>query len=766
MVETAALWAFTLGSCVLLGEAVCRLAGWPRWSWLSGAAGISVLLILGAAGSSLPGHAATSFLLIAVLTAAAGLWIAWSDRAEVVALGRRAIDPALLAFLVFSATMIPFLANGRIGLLGPSFNNDSRFHVWAAEFLLHGQSVPEEVLGHGYPLGPHGLIAALSSGFGTAVENGFVALLMIIPVLTAFAVRALLTDLRRPWAILTALATAMTYLLTSYYAQAAFKETLQALFVLAMAVAVRDIVTTSRFGPRAAPVPALLAAASLLTYSYPGLAWLGGTLGIAAVVLLVVNRGALRRLDWRKASRRALPTLAVLGGVLAIALGPQAGRIVDFFRQLSFSPSGSGVITNLNVGNLIDPLSPFEGAGIWFREDFRFMPSDELLTVLGSALALGVALFGVVWWVRRREWVVLSATAASLLLYLVLRNGESAYLAAKALVVLSPLPVLLGLRALLADAPGLPVKLKVLRVTVTVLFVGGLAWSSFLALRNGQVNPSSHEGELVSLRPLVAGHEVLFLGHDDYIGWRLFGATVTDPPVQAPVPFELRKSYDAFRPLDFDSVTSATLDRFDYVVVPRTAYGSEPPTNFARVRQTASYDVYERHGRTPRDALLETGDAPGAVLDCAGNADDRRLSRRGGRALVRPAPVVVQGPPGMGAGFTLPAEVTLPSGGRWELSLQYVSPQVLEISTDMGQGWALPPNLDRLGPYWRFGDITTRGRTTVRLGLRLTRAAPSILTADSQYAATGRIAAVRVDRPAHWVPLRQACGRYVDRYRL
>ena len=82
--------------------------------------------------------------------------------------------------LVLGATLIPFFANGRVGLLGPSFNNDSHFHLWAAEHLLAGEAVPQNVLGGGYPLGPHGLVAALASGSGSGIEAGFIALLMVI----------------------------------------------------------------------------------------------------------------------------------------------------------------------------------------------------------------------------------------------------------------------------------------------------------------------------------------------------------------------------------------------------------------------------------------------------------------------------------------------------------------------------------------------------------------------------------------------------------
>ena len=764
MVEILVLWAFTLVASLILGEAACRLAGVRRWSWLAGPVGISVLLALGAAGARIPGRATAAFVLIVVLALAAAGWVGWTERGELARLVRRAIEPALLAGLVLAATLIPFFANGRVGLLGPSFNNDSRFHMWAAEYLLAGRPVPQDVLGGGYPLGPHGLVAALAAGLGTGVEAGFVGLLMIVPVLMAFAARALLTDLPRPRALVVALLTALTYLLASYYAQAAFKETLQALFVLASAALVREVIAERRIGPRVAPVLALLAAGSLLTYSYPGLAWLGGMLALVAVWLAIERRHSLRRADVRRAVRRSLPTLGVLAVVLIVVLAPQGDRLVDFFAQLSLSPSGSGVIPEANVGNLVDPLSPWEALGIWFREDFRFAPAHLFHAGALTAVGLAVALFGLVWWLRRREIAVVAAAAVSGVLYLVLREGESAYLAAQALVILAPFPVLLGGRALLARAPGLPLELSVVRLGVAALFVAGVAWSSFLALRNAQVNPDVHQRELVSLRPLLAGHDVLFLGDDDYIGWRLFGARVTNPPIQDPVPFRLRKSFRGGRSLDFDSVTPGTLDRYDFVVTTRTAYASLPPRNFGLVRRTRSYEVYERRGRTPDDGLLAEGAAPGAVRPCGRRARDRRLARSRGRALVRPAPVVVRAPPGMGAGFTVPARLALPSAGRWEISMQYASPQVLTVSTSTGQGWRLPPNLDRIGPYWRVGEVTTRGPATLRLGLHLDRAAPSILTADSQYSPLGEIAAVRTDRAARWVPLRRACGRYVDRY--
>src|SRR4051794_20469202 len=114
MVEILVLWAFVLAACLLVGEATTRLAGLARWSWLSGTFGLCILLVVGAAAPSLPGHVATAFGLIVALTLAAAAHIAYDSRRELTALARRALDPALLTLLALAATLIPFIANGRV----------------------------------------------------------------------------------------------------------------------------------------------------------------------------------------------------------------------------------------------------------------------------------------------------------------------------------------------------------------------------------------------------------------------------------------------------------------------------------------------------------------------------------------------------------------------------------------------------------------------------------------------------------------------------
>ena len=768
MFEILVLWAFLLAACLLVGEAACRLAGLARWSWLSGTLGLCVLLVIGAAAPSLPGHARTAFVLIVALALAAALRIAYDDRRELKTLARRALDPAALMLLVLAATLIPFFANGRVGLPGPSFNNDSHFHLWAAEYLVAGQTVPETVLGHGYPLGPHGLAAALAGGFGMSVELTFTALLMVVVVLTAFAARAVLTDLWRPAATLAALLTSLAYLLASFYAQAAFKETMLALFVLGLAALLRELVAQRRIGPRAAPLLALPAAGTVLVYSYPGLAWIVGTIGLAALGLLVAHRRLLRRDIILPTLRRSLPTLGVLAAVLVVALASQVTRLQAFFEQLSLSPAGSGIIPEANIGNLVGPVSPYEVLGIWLREDFRIGPAHQFRGGMLAAVALVALLFAVIWWLRRREVVVLATAAACGLLYVAVREAESAYLAAKALVILSPFPMLLVTRALLARAPRRVPELRAVHVAVTVVFVCAAGWSSLLALRNAQINPrATHQRELVSLRALLADRSVLFLGFDDYIGYRLFEAEVTDPPVQQVLPFELRKPFTGGEDaLDFDSVT--TQDAGSLRLRHHDAHGvrQPAPSNFLRVRRTASYEVFRRSGRTPPNVVLDGEDD--------GRGDARLRGQRsppaagGGRRRHRagaPQAGARTGTARHGRGLHRRRATAAAVGGALgalDAVLQPAAHHRLDRHRHGLAARAQPRPARAVLARRRPAD---EWAATLRLALHLERAAPSILTADSQYAQLGKIAAVRTDVAPRWVPLRRACGRYVDRYR-
>jgi hypothetical protein len=247
---------------------------------------------------------------------------------------------------------------------------------------------------------------------------------------------------------------------------------------------------------------------------------------------------------------------------------------------------------------------------------------------------------------------------------------------------------------------------------------------------------------------------------------------VSGDVIAQPVKVDVRpqKPGDPLRQRDFDWVTPATLDRFDYVLTNRSSYGSEPPANFRRVRQTASYALYKREGDTPpRRLLAAEGLEPGAVMDCSGG-EGASLRRRTGWARVRPEPVLAIGPPGrrlprgirqsLEPGQTSRRRLVL-SPGRWELSMIYSGVRRPELEGPRGLRFPADQT-DPASTYWRLGEIRWTGGP-----LDLTATAADLpFGAMNQRADVGELAAVRVDKPAELVPLARACGQYVDWYTL
>ncbi len=112
-------------------------------------------------------------------------------------------------------------------------------HLLTADRLAHGEG--SQLLRQGYPLGPHAIVVALDKGLGIGLVQGFSGLTVAVAVLaplTALAAFAELSALRRTAG---ALLVGIPYMVASYFAQGDFKETIQALFVLAFVLSLREI---------------------------------------------------------------------------------------------------------------------------------------------------------------------------------------------------------------------------------------------------------------------------------------------------------------------------------------------------------------------------------------------------------------------------------------------------------------------------------------------------------------------------------------------
>ena len=225
---------------------------------------------------------------------------------------------------------------------------------------------------------------------------------------------------------------------------------------------------------------------------------------------------------------------------------------------------------------------------------------------------------------------------------------------------------------------------------LAVVFIGGAVYSSFLALRDAPVGPPGHGSELQAFLPILRGQPVLYAGQDRYAAYELLGADTHVPLVEfpddavSPNPEKPFDTGDAYSPIDFDSFSRGTLDRFPYVITGRAAWNSQAPPNFKRVASTPSYVLWKRTGPTPEDrhVLLE-GTEAGAFAGCAA-PEIRILLADPGRAGLFPDVVIGQKDAWddgsiLGTGAETSQSLRLPAGS-WNLSLQYFSPFDLTLS--------------------------------------------------------------------------------------
>lgn len=758
----------------LIGQAAWLLVAGQEWSWLAPVTGFAVVLILTTEAIRLPGAAVTAraALLVAVIASSVVILrrhVGWP---------RPAVGLALFG-MTGVAALSPFLVNGRTGILGVLDNADLSVHLQLADALRTGAD-PSGLPSYqtGYPTGPQSLAATMTA-FGTNVETAFNAILVAVPVLTALTGFAAFEGRSVRWRTTAAVTVAMPYLAAAYLVQASFKEPMQALLVLAFVLVLEQEVRVRRRPWSAVPL-GFLAGASLLTYGYAGLAW-----PIGIVLCWALAESARRRTLPSIASMRSAASNALAAaGVVALIVVVQLDRFNAFVGDTA-SVGGGGTVG----GNIVQPISAFEVFGVWLSGDFR-TSGNYFFAGLLAALAALIAVNGLAWSLRRGYLAFVAGVVTCVVLYAYARRFATAYYDAKLLMVMAPLVMVLMLRPLLPKTSvsivGIARSPTVTRVVVAAVLLGAAGFSSALVLRGARVGPPEHMRDLISLRPTLEGERTLFLGQDDYVYWTLRGAQLSTAIAYvgtSVVPFATRPDKPfvqlspgiAGQPLDFDSLDAGNLDRFRFVIQPRTAFSSAPPPNWRLRTQTASYQLWERHGSTASRETLDERGSFGALFDCSRRAL-KRLSRRAGYAAVRPAPVVtgadtwrtVDGPsfvPELNfavvpLGGSVSQRLRLPPG-LWDISMQYISPTPVRLRTS---GWSgrLPANEDRGGPYWSAGTIRVRSSTDF---LEVTAASLSPL-ARGRTASVGRVAATRLDRPVEVVPLRRACGRFVDWYRL
>jgi len=753
--------ALVCAGSLLVGQAILSLCGRRELSWLAGPVGLATLLVASGVAIKLPGHGTAVAIAVGVLVVGSTAFVVIRRRAPgALPLARAALAfaAAVIALLVAS---IPFIANGRVGILGVGLvNDDMAYHLLIADWLNSRVGDMPVLIHQGYPVGPHALAAGLTEALGTGLVEAFAGLNLAIPVLTSLVAFEALRGLRPGARLVAAVLVAIPYLAAAYLAQEAFKEPIEALFLLAFAL----LLPSATSPLRAIPL-GVIAAGAAYTYSFPGLVWLAATAAIYIGILLI------RRAP---GSRAAAFWAAAAGvGLLALLTAPEWARMIDFgdFRAFRTSNLSGG------LGNLRHELSPLEAFGIWPTSEFRLAPSDSshpAAFYAGAVIAVAALVVAFPRWLKRHGPAVPSALAAAILAYAGARLFGTVYTSAKALAVIAPLIALISFGGLLDGDR--PMARSWLPAGLAALLAAGMAISSFLVLRQAPVAPTDHADQLAELRPLVQGQKVLFLGRDNFVAYELRGSrpftavrNFYDPNYVKP---DLRLK-DVFRKFDFDSATPATLDRFRFVITTRAAYASGPPQHFMPIRKTADFVLWKRSGPVgPRRTLAE-GDDPGADLECRSNGR-QSLPARGRATVFARAPAVggTWSPESTAEGGSPVAQTLELPAGRWEVSLQYDATQPLHVSAP-GLAATLPANLDYRGslPYYPVGELTVRKRGPVRFTVEVESPplAGRLLGTESQ-AHLGAIAASPAGggpipgEAQSVIPLRRACGRYVDFY--
>ncbi len=753
--------AIILASLVI-GRAICGLSGIPERPWAAPMVGFAALIIIAEATIQLPGRAVTANVL--------GLLVLGAGLAYLLLRRRWPISPAGLGVVVLALLVvsIPFWAAGRIGLPGVSLDNDTSAHLVWAETRRSPHMASLWGVAGGYPLGPHSLVAALGTLFRVpldAVLTGFLIAIAPLTALTGMGVLANQATWRR---MVTGLFCGLVFLVSGYYGEGAFKETAMAGLLLAFVVHLEQVrrswtgLADARQWLRLLPA-AVITAGSIYTYSYVAIGWVLATLGIWALAEIVARPARAFRWASKRNLLLAARPLSIAALVLLVLLLPIAGQILTFFHGLGATPTSLPA----PLGNLSGPLSPYEMFGISLNPDFRYV-LDNFHAGEVAAFSIAVVLYGFMWSLWRRDLLLPAAAGAAMFLWWVAHRGPSPYVTAKALVIASPVLMAVTLKALLSRTPG-DWRTGLLRFLVAVAFCGLAAYTTLRTLRDSPVQAPAPGQNLEAFHHVIGRSRVLFLGDDDYAGWFLRDAAVGDPTGVSAlgVPASTRPEKPAGppgQPVDFDSVPSAELNLFQFVVTSSSPYNSEPYPNFQLVAKGRFYELWRRTGATVPRQVLEPPGSPGAILNCH-TAQGRRLQAAPGMASVVPsAPLLFHGA-SLSAGGVATIALRLPPG-RWELSLQYFSDFNVGF-TAPGLQVTMPAYLGRLGPFFSLGSVTGRGRKKPEVLIASVQR-PSFLTSsfDNLFTEFPTIAATRLPDTRQVVPLRQACGKYVDWYRL
>lgn len=742
---------------LLLGAALMHACG-HKITWVAGPVGNAALLVLVAIAIRLPGGWITA-LVVVIAAAICALVVLRSERPS----ARSIVEAGLVAIAVLALLSLPFLVAGHYGPLGVIVDPDLGFHVAYAERLHAGGGGAPPLWPGAYPTGLEA-VAGLFSGSLHGAEEALVGAADAAPVLSGLAALTLLGRSPLGIRVLGACAVGLPYLSAAFLSEASLKEPEMAMFVLGLALA-----SAQAPGPRglrsAAAIPlVVLAAGAYLVLGTGGLIY---PVAIVGARLLI---GPARRLPALLGDPRTRRVVIASGLLLCVVVAGAAYAI-----RSGALPFAIGSRNPRPGGNFARGLPLTEMFGVWLGHDFRFPAESSLLAPAVIVLALALFAAGVVAQIRARDETLLVPLAAVMVIVAGAEVTVIAYDAGKAMVIAGPLIVLSALAPLAASLRIRAPSRAALAGNGAILLLGlAVLWTGSYALRYAGVDSWTFEDQLATFAPTIGQDTALFLGVDDWLLADLPHAQLAAAHRYAvhalPVPARPQKGQAP--PFDFDTEPAAGLNLFRFVITSATLDQSQPPGNFRPVRATADFILWQRGGPTQPREVLGEHTQPGAVLDCHSGLG-AQLAGEPGVAAIEPPPQAASAWQAFGLpltmfggyGYSGPSSVVTAAlrvpAGRWQLSLDYQSMATFELSAGTRR-FTVPARLEPLGQLIPVGYVDSTGAP---IAIRyVTPGSP--LTIGLTGVLSHPLVAVRAGQRDRLVPIRDACGRYVDWYRV
>ena len=508
----------------------------------------------------------------------------------------------------YALYIAPVVLTGHWTWLGYNFVNDTSIQLLLAEWLAdHGRALPAEAfvststdavrqyLSGGYPLGSHGLLAAMHELVPIRTEALYQPFIAAFAGLGALALWSLVRRITGPaWAAFAALLAVASNLLYQYSLQGNMKEIVTAA-LLATTAAVAAWSLNALYD--AAPVrrPRLrTGSAVLLAAPVAAVVNVLSTAGGPYVVVMILLWIAMLL------AHRLVPSLlafagALVAGTVALAAFTAAtlSTLITFGETTSVTYAAPARASDL--GHLVRPLEIRQTAGVWLTGDYRVAPEGfgATLTDLAIPFAALLVLIALASFVRRRRFDALLFALPVILIMLVVTPRVSPYADAKTYMLMAPgVTLLAGLGAAALGRWRAP-----LGWLAASLLALGVVGSDALAYHSVQYAPTKRIDALRDLDRRLAGQgPILFTEPDefaknflDHTKLNVGPEAVTPKQTQLRVPQNFANLW-----FDLDDQTLEYVESFPILVLRRSPAASRPPANFWRSYRNAYYDVWRR----------------------------------------------------------------------------------------------------------------------------------------------------------------------------